>query len=124
MMFTCSYPQCLHFLELLQSEQFRREIANMHCAKFIDEQVLLHWHHYNKKRSKTTQQLLSKTWKCCVHISRHTHTRTHTYTHTHIHTERLNVRQYGVIKCVCTTIYLLCVFFVALGNNKITQKMS
>ncbi|XP_065904275.1 mediator of RNA polymerase II transcription subunit 31-like isoform X2 [Dysidea avara] len=55
------YPQCLHFLELLQSEQFRREIANTPCAKFIDEQVLLHWHHYNKKRTKTTEQLLSNT---------------------------------------------------------------
>ncbi|XP_052247459.1 mediator of RNA polymerase II transcription subunit 31-like isoform X2 [Dreissena polymorpha] len=44
------YPQALHFLELLQYEQFRKELANQQCAKFIDDQQLLHWQHYQRKR--------------------------------------------------------------------------
>ncbi|XP_019856081.1 PREDICTED: mediator of RNA polymerase II transcription subunit 31-like [Amphimedon queenslandica] len=44
------YPQCLHFLDLLQSEHFRRELSNAQCSKFIEEQQLLHWHLYTKKR--------------------------------------------------------------------------
>ncbi|KAL4223619.1 Mediator of RNA polymerase II transcription subunit 31 [Mactra antiquata] len=46
------YPQSLHFLELLQYEQFRKELANQQCAKFIDDQQLLHWQHYQRKRMK------------------------------------------------------------------------
>lgn len=46
------YPQTLHFLELLQYEQFRRELANQQCAKFIDDQQLLHWQHYQRKRTQ------------------------------------------------------------------------
>ena len=44
------YPQALHFLELLQYDQFRKELANQQCAKFIDDQQLLHWQHYQRKR--------------------------------------------------------------------------
>ena len=40
------YPQCLMFLELLQYEQFRKEAVHPNCAKFIDEQQLLHWQYY------------------------------------------------------------------------------
>ncbi|OWF49652.1 Mediator of RNA polymerase II transcription subunit 31 [Mizuhopecten yessoensis] len=32
------YPQCLHFLELLQYAYFWRELVNTQCAKFIDDQ--------------------------------------------------------------------------------------
>ena len=46
------YPQCLHFLELLQYEHFRRELVNPACAKFIDEQQILHWQYYSRKRMK------------------------------------------------------------------------
>jgi mediator of RNA polymerase II transcription subunit 31 len=46
------YPQCLHFLELLQYEHFRKELVNGQCAKFIDDQQLLHWQHYQRKRMK------------------------------------------------------------------------
>ncbi|XP_064387088.1 mediator of RNA polymerase II transcription subunit 31-like [Halichondria panicea] len=54
------YPQCLHFLDLLQSEQFRHEIANAQCSKFVEEQQLLHWHHYTKKRMQFQDKLLSQ----------------------------------------------------------------
>ena len=54
------YPQCLHFLDLLQEEPFRKEVANAQCVKFIEEQQLLHWHHYTKKRSLLSQQYQKK----------------------------------------------------------------
>ncbi|XP_048413470.1 mediator of RNA polymerase II transcription subunit 31 isoform X4 [Stegostoma tigrinum] len=51
------YPQCLHMLELLQYEHFRKELVNAQCAKFIDEQQLLHWQHYSRKRVRLQQAL-------------------------------------------------------------------
>lgn len=50
------YPMCLHFLELLQHENFRRELANAQCAKFIEDQQLLHWQHYTRRRTKLLEQ--------------------------------------------------------------------
>lgn len=44
------YPQCLSLLELLQHEQFLKEILNAQCSKYIDEQLLLIWLHYKKRR--------------------------------------------------------------------------
>lgn len=44
------YPQCLYFLELLQYEGFRKELLYPACIKFIDDQVLLHWQYYSRKR--------------------------------------------------------------------------
>ncbi|XP_064459034.1 mediator of RNA polymerase II transcription subunit 31-like [Ornithodoros turicata] len=49
------YPMCLYFLELLQYEHFRREITNAQCAKFIEDQQLLHWQHYTRKRMRLLQ---------------------------------------------------------------------
>lgn len=46
---------CLHFLELLQYEHFRREITSAQCAKFIDDQQILHWQHYTRKRTRYLQ---------------------------------------------------------------------
>jgi len=46
------YPVCLQYLDLLQHENFRKEIVNGQCAKFIDDQMILHWQHYTKKRIK------------------------------------------------------------------------
>jgi len=54
------YPQCLHMLELLQYEQFRKELMNAQCAKFIDDQQLLHWQHYQRKRMKLLQEQADK----------------------------------------------------------------
>ncbi|KAK0135558.1 Mediator of RNA polymerase II transcription subunit 31 [Merluccius polli] len=51
------YPHCLHMLELLQYEHFRKELVNAQCAKFIDEQQLLHWQHYSRKRTRLQQAL-------------------------------------------------------------------
>lgn len=54
------YPQCLNLLELLQYEGFRTEIINAPCAKFIEDQLLLHWQHYPRKREKLLQQHISE----------------------------------------------------------------
>ena len=39
-------------LELLQNPSFREAISNQQCAKFIEDQILLHWQYYNRKRGK------------------------------------------------------------------------
>lgn len=46
------YPMCLYFLDLLQYEHFRREIVNSQCVKFIDDQAVLLWQHYTRRRMK------------------------------------------------------------------------
>ena len=61
------YPQCLHFLDLLQSEHFRRELANAQCTKFIEEQQLLHWHYYTKRRM-LFQERISKCRESLVEV--------------------------------------------------------
>ena len=33
-------------LDLLQYEHSRKELVNAQCAKFIDEQQILHWQHW------------------------------------------------------------------------------
>uniref|UniRef100_A0A3B4C9V0 Mediator of RNA polymerase II transcription subunit 31 n=1 Tax=Pygocentrus nattereri TaxID=42514 RepID=A0A3B4C9V0_PYGNA len=42
---------------LLQYEHFRKELVNAQCAKFIDEQQILHWQHYSRKRTRLQQAL-------------------------------------------------------------------
>ena len=51
------FPHCLHYLDLLQSEDFRRELANTQCSTFIENQQLLHWHLYTKKRMQFQEKL-------------------------------------------------------------------
>jgi mediator of RNA polymerase II transcription subunit 31 len=46
----------LHFLDLLQYEHFRREMTNSNAAKFVEDQQLLHWQHYIRKRTMLLQQ--------------------------------------------------------------------
>ena len=46
------YPICLYFLELLQHETFRKEIVSGQCVRFLDDQVILHWQHYTRRRTK------------------------------------------------------------------------
>lgn len=43
---------CLYFLDLLQYEHFRREIISSQCVKFIDDQAVLLWQHYTRRRMK------------------------------------------------------------------------
>lgn len=50
------YPMCLYFLDLLQSEEFRRKIVTAPCCKFIDDQAILLWQHYTRRRTKTLDQ--------------------------------------------------------------------
>ncbi|XP_076453315.1 mediator of RNA polymerase II transcription subunit 31-like [Babylonia areolata] len=54
------YPQCLHMLDLLQYEHFRKELVSAPCAKFIDDQQLLHWQHYHRRRIKLIQEQTDK----------------------------------------------------------------
>ncbi|KAK4878147.1 hypothetical protein RN001_010653 [Aquatica leii] len=49
------YPMCLYFLDLLQYEHFRRELVNSQCTKFIDDQQILLWQHYTRRRSRLLQ---------------------------------------------------------------------
>ncbi|XP_066144799.1 mediator of RNA polymerase II transcription subunit 31 isoform X2 [Euwallacea fornicatus] len=46
------YPMCLYFLDLLQYEHFRRELVNAQCTKFIDDQQILLWQHYTRRRNR------------------------------------------------------------------------
>ncbi|VDM35893.1 unnamed protein product [Hydatigera taeniaeformis] len=46
------YPFCLHMLDLLQSPDFRREVAHESVTRFIDDQMLLHWKNYLRKRAE------------------------------------------------------------------------
>lgn len=51
---------CLYFLDLLQHESFRKEIVNGQCCKFIDDQMILHWQHYTRKRMKLMETGVSQ----------------------------------------------------------------
>ncbi|VDN52591.1 unnamed protein product [Dracunculus medinensis] len=46
------YPQCLHFLEAVQSADFREALACSANAKFIEEQQMLQWQYYTRKRQR------------------------------------------------------------------------
>src|SRR5687768_14370331 len=47
------YPQCLHFLELLQDPLFRSYCANQSHVDFIAHQVANHWKFYRNNRLET-----------------------------------------------------------------------
>jgi hypothetical protein len=46
---------CLYFLDLLQYEHFRREVVSAQCTKFIDDQQILLWQHYTRRRTRLLQ---------------------------------------------------------------------
>ncbi|KAK3927428.1 Mediator of RNA polymerase II transcription subunit 31 [Frankliniella fusca] len=50
------YPMCLYFLDLLQYEHFRREVVSSQCTKFIDDQQILLWQHYTRRRTRLLQK--------------------------------------------------------------------
>ncbi|RXG54570.1 Mediator of RNA polymerase II transcription subunit 31 [Armadillidium vulgare] len=54
------YPMCLYYLDLLQYESFRKEVVNSQCCKFIDDQMILHWQHYTRKRMKLMETGVSQ----------------------------------------------------------------
>ncbi|KAL3081865.1 hypothetical protein niasHT_037043 [Heterodera trifolii] len=54
---TLKFPQCLFFLEALQSAGFREAIASVDNARYIEDQQLLQWHFYIRVR----QRLLENT---------------------------------------------------------------
>ncbi|CAG5076309.1 Similar to MED31: Mediator of RNA polymerase II transcription subunit 31 (Aedes aegypti) [Cotesia congregata] len=55
------YPMCLYFLDLLQYEHFRREVVNSQCTKFIDDQQILLWQHYTRRRTRLLQTASEQT---------------------------------------------------------------
>ncbi|XP_025091772.1 mediator of RNA polymerase II transcription subunit 31-like isoform X2 [Pomacea canaliculata] len=63
------YPQCLYLLDLLQYEHFRKELVSGPCAKFIDDQQLLHWQHYHRRRMQLIQEQQEK-MAAAVHTSK------------------------------------------------------
>ncbi|CAL2029157.1 unnamed protein product [Caenorhabditis brenneri] len=46
------FPQCLHMLEALQSQQFRDAMAYGPSAKYVEDQVVLQWQFYLRKRNR------------------------------------------------------------------------
>uniref|UniRef100_A0AAF5PKS0 Mediator of RNA polymerase II transcription subunit 31 n=1 Tax=Wuchereria bancrofti TaxID=6293 RepID=A0AAF5PKS0_WUCBA len=61
------YPQCLHFLEAVQSSAFRDAITCTANAKFIEEQQLLQWQYYTRKRQRLhVSFVVSKCFKICI----------------------------------------------------------
>uniref|UniRef100_A0A1I7T182 Mediator of RNA polymerase II transcription subunit 31 n=1 Tax=Caenorhabditis tropicalis TaxID=1561998 RepID=A0A1I7T182_9PELO len=46
------FPQSLHMLEALQSPQFRDAMAYGPSAKFVEDQVVLQWQFYLRKRHR------------------------------------------------------------------------
>lgn len=59
---------CLHFLDLLQYEHFRKEVVNGQCARFIDDQQILHWQHYTRYpfHSADSVQKVSYDFSCVI----------------------------------------------------------
>lgn len=59
------YPQCLHFLHALQNPEFREAIAVTANAKFIEDQQILQWQYYTRKRQRlhvcTYEKILTST---------------------------------------------------------------
>ncbi|VDM75444.1 unnamed protein product [Strongylus vulgaris] len=46
------YPQCLHLLECLQCPNFREALTSGANAKFIEDQQVLQWLYYLRKRQR------------------------------------------------------------------------
>lgn len=49
---TLKYPQCLYMLEAVQHADFREALAVSTNAKYIEDQLLLQWHFYLRKRAR------------------------------------------------------------------------
>jgi len=54
---TLKYPQCLFFLDCLQQSEFREAMSHPGNIRFVEDQQLLHWQHYLRKRMRLQQQL-------------------------------------------------------------------
>lgn len=52
---TLKFPQCLFFLEALQSSEFREALASLDNARYIEDQQLLQWHFYMRVRHRLQQ---------------------------------------------------------------------
>ncbi|CAF0852549.1 unnamed protein product [Didymodactylos carnosus] len=44
------YPQALYFLDLLQREQFRKELVNATYCRYIEDQQLLAWQRLQRRK--------------------------------------------------------------------------
>merc|ERR1712190_701577 len=54
------FPVCLHFLELLQHESFRKEIVKGEAARYVDDQSILQWQDQTRKREKILRQAMEE----------------------------------------------------------------
>ncbi|KAI6232023.1 Mediator of RNA polymerase II transcription subunit 31 [Aphelenchoides besseyi] len=52
---TLKFPQCLYMLEAIQSSHFRDALILSANAKYIEDQLLLQWHFYLRKRARIFQ---------------------------------------------------------------------
>ncbi|KAI6192059.1 Mediator of RNA polymerase II transcription subunit 31 [Aphelenchoides bicaudatus] len=52
---TLKFPQCLYMLEAVQHADFRDALAVSTNAKYIEDQLLLQWHFYLRKRDRLFQ---------------------------------------------------------------------
>ncbi|KAI1724469.1 ATP dependent DNA ligase domain-containing protein [Ditylenchus destructor] len=52
---TLKFPQCLFFLEALQSAEFREAMTFTTNARYIEDQLMLQWHFYIRKRQRLQQ---------------------------------------------------------------------
>uniref|UniRef100_A0A915CPT8 Mediator of RNA polymerase II transcription subunit 31 n=1 Tax=Ditylenchus dipsaci TaxID=166011 RepID=A0A915CPT8_9BILA len=52
---TLKYPQCLFFLEAIQSAEFREAMALTTNARYIEDQQMLQWQFYIRKRQRLQQ---------------------------------------------------------------------
>ncbi|VDM62735.1 unnamed protein product, partial [Angiostrongylus costaricensis] len=50
------YPQCLHILECLQCHNFREALMSGANAKFIEDQQVLQWLYYLRKRQRLHEE--------------------------------------------------------------------
>ncbi|CAM9985774.1 unnamed protein product, partial [Heterosigma akashiwo] len=46
------YPHCLAFMEMLEDEAFRKELAKPGFKEFVHQQQFFHWQHYINNRYK------------------------------------------------------------------------
>ncbi|CEF69491.1 Mediator of RNA polymerase II transcription subunit 31 [Strongyloides ratti] len=55
---TIVYPHCLFMLDCLQHKEFREAIGNVNNAKYIENQQMLQWQYYYRKRNEYNAKIV------------------------------------------------------------------
>uniref|UniRef100_A0A0K0FV40 Mediator of RNA polymerase II transcription subunit 31 n=1 Tax=Strongyloides venezuelensis TaxID=75913 RepID=A0A0K0FV40_STRVS len=55
---TIVYPHCLFMLDCLQHKEFREAIGNINHAKYIENQQMLQWQYYYRKRNEYNAKIV------------------------------------------------------------------